>query len=86
MVYFKVAAIILSSNIKYICGYKTAIFNICAYIECTKSDVNCMKITSLGKHKIPSVVTRTKFDVKTFVTNDTDESADSEKYFIALKM
>jgi len=45
-----------------------------------------MKITSLGKHKIPSVVTRTKFDVKTFVTNDTDESADSEKYFIALKM
>jgi hypothetical protein len=86
MVYFKVAAIILSSNIKYICGYKTAIFNICAYIECTKSTVSCMKVTSLGKHKIPLKVTRTQFDVKTFVAKETDESADSEKYFIALKM
>ena len=87
IVYFKVAAIIISSGIKHICGYKNAIDKIHEYIACTSSKITKSNIASLGKHTIPKRTTTALKDDRSFVINEyEDDKCDKEKYFTALVM
>ena len=85
IVYFKVAAIILSYKIKYVCGYKIAIDKISEYITLTASTVTLHNIASLGDHKIPDENNVLEKNEDYFVVSDSDTSSDKEQYFTALR-
>ena len=94
LVYFKVAVIILSSDIKYVCGYKIAIEKIDKYVKLTASTTETLSIATLGDHRISDEnETRDQNEtsddedgISRYVTEDGDDSADREKYFTALIM
>ena len=83
IVYFKVATIILSTDIEYVCGYKEAIKKIHSCIYLPKSSSTVINIASLGENEIPETTTMSASGDSFFV-EDGDDSADNEKYFTAL--
>ncbi len=83
----KVALIIISSEIKYVCGYKKAIENILQYIELAGATASTSDIASLGGHEIPDGKRRiNEKSQEDQIVSDNDFHADKQKYFTALKM
>lgn len=89
MVYFKVALIILSSNITYVCGYKCGIDKINEYIRIAGVTTSISNIASLGENEIPNIESRgdnQKPNKKSGNRKEDVEDLDNQKYFTALTM
>ena len=86
IVYFKVALIILSTDIKYVCGYKIGIDKINEYIRLAGVETTMLDIASLGDNKKRKKGERIKKYNEDDTVSDNDFSADTQKYFTALKV
>jgi hypothetical protein len=88
IVYFKVALIILSSNITYVCGYKCGIDKINEYIRMAGVTTSISNIASLGENEIHNLESRDnqKSNKKSGKEKEDVEDVDNQKYFTALTM
>jgi hypothetical protein len=86
IVYFKIALIILSYDITYVCGYKNGIDNINNYIKYAGAEASMSDIASLGDHEIPDIASRGDHKKKRVIVSDDNDAADTQKYFTSLAL
>jgi hypothetical protein len=86
MVYFKVALIILCSEITYVCGYKCGIDKINEYITIAGATTSISNIASLGENEIPNIASLGDKQKSNEKSVNREEDVDNQKYFTALTM